>query len=54
VNLELPFHEVTDAELDTYLDRIDRELDALFLDEVQGRLEALRAEPVPDAAVTAA
>jgi hypothetical protein len=55
VNLELPFYELPDAELDAYLDRIDRELDALFMDEVQGTLEGLRAEPAMDvAAVTAA
>ena len=45
MNLELPF--VTDNEpspLDEYLAEIDRELDALFLDEVDGVLEQLRAE----------
>jgi hypothetical protein len=43
VNLELPFPELPDSELDAYLDRIDRELDALFLDEVKDSLEVLLA-----------
>jgi hypothetical protein len=45
VNLEFPF--VTDSEpsaLDEYLARIDRELDGLFLDEVDGVVQQLRAE----------
>jgi hypothetical protein len=51
VNLELPFYELPDAELDAYLARIDEQLDALFLDDVQGALEA---EPSPGAATTTA
>ncbi len=47
MNLELPFSDVSDTELDAYLARIDEELDALFLDEVKGSLEALLAEPAP-------
>jgi hypothetical protein len=47
VNLELPFSDVCDTELDAYLARIDEQLDALFLDEVKGTLEALLAEPAP-------
>jgi hypothetical protein len=43
VNLELPFDELPDSELDAYLARIDRELDALFLDEVEDNLAALLA-----------
>jgi len=55
VNLELPFDELPDAALDALLERIDRELDALFLDDVQETIEAIRAIPAsPDAAVTAA
>jgi hypothetical protein len=45
MNLEFPF--VTDSEpsaLDEYLARIDRELDGLFLDEVDGVVQQLRAE----------
>jgi hypothetical protein len=44
VNLELPFVvELEPSPLDEYLAAIDRELDALFLDEVDGA-ERLRAE----------
>jgi hypothetical protein len=56
VNLELPFVESSsaelDAELDEYLARIDRELDALFLEAVAERLERIRVEvqPAADAA----
>ena len=45
MNLELPFEEVPASELDEYLARIDRELDALFLDEALQSLERARAEP---------
>jgi hypothetical protein len=48
VNLELPFVPfVADAEpsaLDAYLAAMDRELDALFLDEVDGVVQQLGAE----------
>ena len=55
MNLELPFYELPDSELDAFLARIDGELDALFLDDVQETIEAIRAIPAsPDAAVTAA
>jgi hypothetical protein len=54
VNLELPFYELPDAELDAFLERIDRELDALFLDDVQGSIEAIRADPAPDVAAASA
>lgn len=50
MNLEFPF--VTDSEpsaLDEYLARIDRELDGLFLDEVDGVVQQLRAERRDDA-----
>jgi hypothetical protein len=50
MNLEFPF--VTDSEhsaLDEYLARIDRELDDLFLDEVDGVVQQLRAERRDDA-----
>jgi hypothetical protein len=53
VNLELPFDETEPAVLDGHLAEIDRELDALFLDAVQGELERLRREreaPQDDAA----
>lgn len=47
MNLELPFDEVGPSELDEYLARIDRELDALFLDAVSGALERRCGEPPP-------
>ena len=51
MNLELPFDELPPSELDAYLARIDRELDALFMDEVETTLDVLRAErPAEDAA----
>ena len=51
MNLELPFNDLQPSELDPYLARIDQELDALFLEEVEGTLERLRAErPAADAA----
>jgi hypothetical protein len=53
VNLELPFVEAPSAELsaelDEYLARIDRELDALFLAAVAERLERIRIEAQPPA-----
>ncbi len=53
VNLDLPFDETDPAVLDAYLDRIDDELDGLFLRAVAGELERLRLEkldPPDDAA----
>jgi len=47
VNLELPLPEPSSPELDEYLARIDRELDALFLDDVTETLERLWAEGPP-------
>lgn len=47
MNLELPFYQLPEPELDAYLDRIDEQLDALFLDAVRPTLEAPRAEPPP-------
>jgi hypothetical protein len=44
VNLELPFPEADTTALDAYVDAIDEELDALFLDEVDGVLRRIRAE----------
>jgi hypothetical protein len=44
VNLELPFVETDATALDEYLARIDEELDAVFLDEVDGVLRRIRAE----------
>ena len=55
MNLELPFYELPDAELDAFLARIDGELDALFLDDVQGTLEAIREVPAsPEVAAASA
>lgn len=54
MNLELPFYQLPDAELDAYLDRIDGELDALFLGEVAGTLQGAAADEEPPAAVAAA
>lgn len=42
MNLELPFMQADTSELDEYLARVDRDLDALFLDDVAGTLEQLR------------
>lgn len=51
MNLELPFDELPPSELDAYLAQIDRELDALFLDEVGANLDQLRStRPAEDAA----
>ncbi len=44
MNLELPFPDADSSELDDYLAAIDEELDALFLDEVDGVLRRIRAE----------
>lgn len=49
MNLELPFYQLADEELDAYLERIDHELDALFLDAVTDTLQVLRAERDPAA-----
>ncbi len=43
MNLDLPFPD-DDAALDEYLSKIDEELDALFLDEVNGVLRRISAE----------
>jgi hypothetical protein len=53
MNLELPFDQVEPDELDAYLDRIDRELDTLFLEAVA---ESFQQRPVvePHAAEAAA
>ncbi len=53
MNLELPFPDAEDSALDEYLAAIDEELDALFLDEVDGALRRLRTEQdvPPDVAV---
>jgi hypothetical protein len=44
VTLELPFPEAEASPLDEYLAAIDEELDAAFLDEVDGVLRRIRAE----------
>jgi hypothetical protein len=56
VNLDLPFVEPDPSPLDEYLAAIDSELDALFLDEVDGTLRRIRAErdAVPDVAAAVA
>ena len=50
MNLDLPFDAPAPAELDAQLARIDREVDALFLDDVQATLAAPRAEAPAEAA----
>ncbi len=52
MNLELPVPDVEESALDDYLAAIDEELDALFLEEVDGVLRRVRAEKdvKPDAA----
>jgi hypothetical protein len=50
INLELPFDQIAPSELDAYLAEIDRELDALFLEEVGGTLELLQGERRTEAA----
>jgi hypothetical protein len=55
VNLELPFDEPAASELDEAFARIDRELDALFLEAVAGALERRGADaPAPDPAAAVA
>ncbi len=53
MNLELPFSESDSTDLDEYLAEIDRELDALFLDELDGVMQRIRTERdvAPDVAV---
>jgi hypothetical protein len=49
--LTLPFPELAPSELDAFLAEIDRELDALFLAEIDGTVERLRADrPATDGA----
>ena len=43
MNTEIPFAERDDA-LDAYLAEIDRALDAIFLDEVDGVLQRIRVD----------
>ncbi len=52
MNLELPFEEIPPEELDQELAKIDRELDALFLEYLDWTAEQLKAERL--AGVTAA
>ena len=53
MNLELPFLDAPSAELsaelDEYLARLDRELDALLLEAVAERMEWIRVEAQPPA-----
>ncbi len=53
MNLELPFTDPDVSALDEFLAGIDAELDALFLDEVEGVLQRVRADPdvEPDPAI---
>ncbi len=44
MNLELPFYEVPAADVHDYLARMENELDALFLGEVERSLGRLRSE----------
>lgn len=44
MNLDLPFADPDPSELDEYLAAIDRELDTLFLDEVDGVMQRLRLD----------
>ncbi len=44
MNLALPFTEADVSALDEFLAAVDEELDALFLDEVDGQLRRVRAE----------
>jgi hypothetical protein len=44
VNLDLPFPDAEPSALDEYVAAIDEELDALFLDEVDGVLRRIRTE----------
>jgi hypothetical protein len=52
VNLELPFDVSPELDLDTFIAKMDQELEALFLDEVAASLQRPAAEP--PAAVDAA
>ena len=45
MNFDLPFDELDPSALDEALAKIDRALDALFLDDVAETVERLRAEP---------
>ena len=45
MKLDLPFRDAETSPLDEYLAGIDEELDALFLDEVNGVLRRISAEP---------
>lgn len=53
MTLDLPFPDADGSALDEYLAAIDRELDALFLDEVDGVMQRLRfdRDAVPEPAV---
>jgi hypothetical protein len=53
VNLELPFRFVDPSELDEHLARIDAELDALFLREVESAVEVLAASRLEPGAAAA-
>ena len=44
MKLDLPFRDAEASPLDEYLAGIDEELDALFLDEVDGVLRRISAE----------
>lgn len=46
LNLDLPFEEDDPAALDECVAKIDRELDAVFLNAIEGEMERLRAERV--------
>jgi hypothetical protein len=52
VNLDLPFPEPDRSAIDEVIEAISAELDALFLDEVDGLLRGVRSEreTKPDAA----
>jgi hypothetical protein len=54
VNLELPFADADASSLDDCFAAIDRELDALFLGEVDGALQRIREEQDDDADPAAA
>ncbi len=44
MTLDLPFPDADESALDEYLAAIDAELDALFLDEVDGYLRWVRTD----------
>ena len=54
MNLDLPFDQVPSDELDAYLERIDQELDTLFLGAVAETLQRIAVEPLQAAAGEAA